>query len=125
MTIALCLHCGRTKHGAIVPCLECGAASTGDMDLDIAFSDHLLSPGTLAEFGDVLRAIRAACDDDQLRFWSFIRYVSANHPTILTVDMSPEQQAECERVLARARPRAVVVRPSEHARGDPDSNESE
>jgi hypothetical protein len=40
MTWALCLNRGETKFGAIRPCRSCKTASTGDMSLDIAFSDH-------------------------------------------------------------------------------------
>lgn len=109
MTMALCFNCGHTKFGAICPCPECQVASTGDMGLDIAFSDHRMSVATLGAFGDVVRAIRRVCDDDQLRFWSFIRYVSVHHPDILGFDQPAEQQAACDAVLARARPPAVAV----------------
>ena len=40
MTQALCLSCGNTKFGAIVPCPDCRVASCGDMKTDIAFSDR-------------------------------------------------------------------------------------
>jgi hypothetical protein len=109
MTIALCFNCGRTKFGAICPCPDCLVNSTGDMGLDIAFSDHHMSTRTLEAFGRVVKAIARVCDDDQLRFWSFIRYVSVHHPSILGVKLSPEIEAECDAVLARALPPAVVV----------------
>ena len=112
MTMALCFNCGHTKFGAICPCPECGTASTGDMNLDIAFSDHRLSVATLGAFGEVVRAIRRACDDDHLRFWSFIRFVSVNHPDILGVDQPPEQRAACDAVLADAHPPPVVLEAS-------------
>lgn len=116
MTMALCFTCGHTKFGAICPCPECGIASTGDMNLDIAFSDHRLSVATLGAFGEVVRAIRRVCEDDQLRFWSFIRFVSVNHPDVLGVNMPPEQQAACDAVLTRAHPPPVAVEESEQAR---------
>jgi hypothetical protein len=116
MTKALCFACGHTKFGAICACPECGVTSTGDMSLDIAFSDHWLSVATIAAFGEVVRAIRRECDDDQLRFWSFIRFVSVNHPDILGVNMPPEQQAACDDVLARAHPPPVAVEESDQAR---------
>ena len=116
MTMALCFNCGHTKFGAICPCPECNIASSGDMNLDIAFSDHRLSVATLGAFGDVVRAIRRVCDDDKLRFWSFIRFVSVNHPDILGVNMPPKQQAACDAVLARAHPPPVVVEESDRAR---------
>jgi len=116
MTMALCFNCGHTKFGAIVPCPECNVASTGDMNLDIAFSDHRMSVATLGAFGDVIRAIRQVCEDDQLRFWSFIRFISLHHNDILGVQMPPEQQAECDAVLVHAQPPPVTVEDSERAR---------
>ena len=112
MTMALCFNCGHTKFGAICPCPECSVPSTGDMNLDIAFSDHRMSVATLGAFGEVVRAIRQVCDDDQLRFWSFIRYVSVYHPDVLGINQPPEQQAECDAVLARAHPPPVAVEES-------------
>ena len=116
MTMALCFNCGHTKFGAIVPCPECKVGSTGDMSLDIAFSDHHMSVGTIGAFGEVVCAIRRVCEDDQLRFWSFIRFVSVNHGNILAVKMPLEQAAECDEVLARAHPPPVIVEESERAR---------
>ena len=116
MTMALCFNCGHTKFGAIVPCPECNVGSSGDMGLAIAFSDHRLSADTLEAFGEVIRAIRRVCEDDQLRFWSFIRFASVNHSDILGVEMPPEQQARCDDVLARAQPPHVAVEESDRAR---------
>jgi hypothetical protein len=116
MTWALCFHCGATKFGAICPCPECAHASTGDMNLDIAFSDHWLSEATLKAFGAVVASIRRVCDDDQLRFWSFIHYVSTRHPEVLTVNMPAEQRERCEDVVARADPPPVNVEESERGK---------
>lgn len=115
MTWALCLNCGETKFGALCPCPACQAGSTGDIALDIAFSDHHMSVETIREFGAVIRAIGLACDDDQLRFWSFIDFVSTHHPEILRVELAPDEAARCAEVLARAHPPPVVVRESERA----------
>ena len=115
MTWALCFNCGATKFGAICPCPECSVSSTGDMNLDIAFSDHRLSEETLKGLGEVVRAIRGACPDDKLRFWSFIYYISTRHPEILRVEMPPEQERRCADILARGSPPEVVV--EESARG--------
>ena len=57
MTWALCLTCGDVKFGAICPCPNCGVSSTGNMQLDIAFSDHHLSRRTLDELGAVVAEI--------------------------------------------------------------------
>src|SRR5438128_1785505 len=115
MTWALCFHCGATKFGAICPCPECQTASTGDMSLDIAFSDHHLSEETLKAFGEVIRAIRRACDDDELCFWSFICYVSKHHADILHVDLSSDVEVKCGKILARANPPSVTVEKSERS----------
>jgi hypothetical protein len=116
MTTALCFNCGATKFGAICPCPKCSIASSGDMNLDITFSDHRMSEATLEAFGEVIRAIQRECPDDQLRFWSFIRYVSARHPEILGVTMPAEQQAECDAVLARANPPTIPIEESDRVR---------
>jgi hypothetical protein len=113
------------KFGAICPCPECNVTSTGDMNLDIAFSDHRISAATIEAFGNVIRAIRRICDDDQLRFWAFIRFVSVNHPTILRVELSPDDQARCDAVLERAHPPSVAVEESASARFYRESEGSE
>lgn len=99
MTKALCFHCGEVKFGAICPCPSCGTASTGDMSLDIAFSDHRMDVQTLEEFGEVVRAIEKVEGDPRLKFWAFIEYVSQHHPTILHVELKPEVKADIEQLL--------------------------
>jgi hypothetical protein len=116
MTWALCLNCGETKFGAICPCPSCRVESTGDIRLDIAFSDHHMAVETIKGFGEVVRAIRRVCDEDELRFWSFIDFVSRHHPDILHVDLAPEMAGRCAEVLARANPPPVVVRETERTR---------
>jgi len=116
MTWALCLNCGETKFGAICPCPSCQTASTGDMALDIAFSDHRMTVETIKELGEVVRAIQRVCDDDELRFWAFIAFVSTNFPEILHVDLKPEAAERCGDVLALAEPPRVVFRESDEAR---------
>ena len=123
MTMALCFTCGHTKFGAICPCPECGVSSTGDMSLDIAFSDHRMSVATIGAFGEVIRAIRRVCPDDRERFWVFISYVSTNHPSLLGVNMPPEQQERCREVLTRADPPPVTVREAAILRWSRDSEE--
>jgi hypothetical protein len=86
------------------------------MSLDIAFSDHHLAVATIEEFGAVVRAIRGACAEDELRIWSFIWFVSSHHPDILHVELAPEMAGRCADVLARANPPPVVLRESDRAR---------
>lgn len=113
MTWALCLNCGATKFGAICPCPECQVTSTGDMNLDIAFSDHRMSKATLGAFGEVVRSLGRVCQNDQHRFWAFIHYVSTHHPDILGVKLSPEARQRCEAIVARAQPPPVTVEEAE------------
>jgi len=116
MTWALCFNCGATKFGAICPCPECKYGSTGDMNLDIAFRDHRFSKDTLNAFGAVVASIRRVCQDDQLRFWSFIHYVSTRHPDILGVKIAAEQRERCESIIGRANPPPVAVEESGRAK---------
>ncbi len=109
MTIALCFSCGETKFGAICPCPHCEVNSSGDISLDISFSDHRLSIQTLEAFGKVIQSIRQVCDDGNLRFWSFIRYVSLHHSDLLGVEMSEANTKRCDEILARANPKSVTV----------------
>ena len=100
MTYALCFSCGGTKFGALNPCFECGSPATGDMNLDIAFSDHHISKASLEKLGEVVASINSHSDDEQLCFWTFIHYVSIHHPSILGVDLDSELQAQAEELLA-------------------------
>lgn len=102
MTQALCLSCGRTKFGAIVPCPHCGVAHCGNIEVNIAFSDHRLSVAALEALGGVIRAIEPHSADPSERFWAFIEYVSLNHPSILKVSLSPEVAQRCQAILAKS-----------------------
>ena len=86
------------------------------MNLDIAFSDHYVTEVTLTGFGDVIRALRQVCDNDHLRFWSFLHYVSTRYPEVLRVELSQEQRDSCEEVLLRANPPPVVYEEAPRAR---------
>ena len=110
MTWALCFNCGEVKFGALRACPRCEVGPTGNVALDMTFSDHHLEKETLEEFGAVIAAIHEVSDDDQQCFWSFIRYVSADHPEIITVKLEADVQAECDAVLARASLPEVTVR---------------
>ena len=99
MTIALCLNCGDTKFGAICPCPKCKVGSTGDIQLDILFSDHNFTVSTLENLGTVIKEIHLHCDNPDKCLWAFIHYISQKHPEILRVDLEPEAKQELQIVL--------------------------
>ena len=91
-------------------------ASTGDMQLDIAFSDHHVSVTTLKGLGQVIQSIREISDDEQSRFWAFIHYVAKRHPDLLGVRMSEEERQRYEELVTLANPPDVVFEASERAK---------
>jgi len=82
------------------------------MNLDIAFSDHNMTKATLEDFGKVVAAIHAQSDDPELCFWTFIRYISINHSSILGVDLNPDVAQECDALLSRISLPTVTLAPS-------------
>lgn len=112
MTWALCLSCGQVKWGAICACPRCQVASTGNMELDITFSDHRIHKETLEELGAIVESIHQASDDQELCFWTFIHYISVNYPEILTAELKPEARVRVEEFLPRLSLPVVTVRPS-------------
>jgi len=99
MTRALCLNCGAIKFGALCSCPKCSAESTGYNLLDIAFSDHNLAISTLEQLGAVIGEIHVHSDDATKCFWTFIQYVSRDHPDILSVELQPEATKQIQEVL--------------------------
>ena len=93
MTMALCFSCGYIKHGAICPCARCMVDSTGDTELDILFSDHYMAYTTLTQFGAVVTLINERVSDKDIRFWTFMYYVSEAHSDLLHIT-PPEPLAE-------------------------------
>jgi len=112
MTMALCFHCGDVKFGALCPCLTCQGLPVSNVDLNIVFSDHQYSEQTLHEFGAVLRAIRAITSKPDEGFWSFIRYISLEHPTILRVDFAQHAVQRLDEILGATHLPPVTVRKS-------------
>lgn len=112
MTWALCLSCGQVKWGAICACPRCQVESTGNMELDITFSDHRIDRETLEELGAVVESIHEASDDRELCFYTFIHYVSVNYPEILAAELKPEARARVEEFLTRLSLPVVTIRPS-------------
>ncbi len=112
MTWALCLNCGEVKFGAICPCPNCQVPSTGHISLDIAFSDHHLSKTTLEDLGRVIETIHEYSDDNELCFWTFIYYVSENHPSILKVNLPPEFASKVPKLLSTIKVPKITIKES-------------
>lgn len=114
MTLALCLHCGHGKFGALLQCRQCQGPSTGDVNLDIFFSDHSLEPETIEALGRIIGRINAAYSDPALRFWIFIRYFTQQAPELMQAKV-PERLgigAQVEDALqALALPPVEIKRP--------------
>lgn len=122
MTMALCFNCGDVKFGALCPCPKCQVASTGNPQLDIAFSDHHYAKETLEEFGAIIRTMGAVIEDPDLRFKAFIHYVSDRHPEILTVNLEPEVESRIESLLADIVLSGVTIRGSGMHRSPPEES---
>jgi hypothetical protein len=101
MTWAMCLKCGDIKIGALVPCSKCEAPATGNIGLDILFSDHRIPREKLLELGSVVSEIHRICEDESLCLWTFLQYVTLHHPTILEIDLKEEAKDAVAGVLSR------------------------
>ncbi len=82
------------------------------MGIDIGFSDHYYTVTTLEQFGSVIKEINSHCDDDYIRNWTFIYYISQNHPNILRVEMKAEMEVEVEAIIAKCTLPSVVIEDS-------------
>lgn len=109
MTLALCVSCGALKHGAILPCQDCGAPASGNHALDIALSDHYLSEGTLRSFGRILQRLRAKAQDDGISFWAFMQYLSTRYPEIAQIDSIPKEHCSAVESLLKEYPCPPVI----------------
>ena len=89
MARALCFNCGEIKTTALSACDHCFAASTGNPALDRAFSEQHFTIGTLQGFGVVVKTINNTCEDGNTRFWTFLYYISEEHPELLQVTLDP------------------------------------
>lgn len=88
MSWALCFNCGEVKFGALCECEKCGIASTGNVDLDILFSDWNMSENTMKKFGEIIKTINSKVDDKDMHLWLFFAFVTLYYPELFTVEMS-------------------------------------
>ena len=109
MTWAMCLSCGDIKCGALIPCSKCEAPATGNIALDIAFSDHRIPREKLLELGSVVSEIHRICDDESLCLWTFLQYVTLHHPAILEIDLKDQAKDAVENILARLKTPTLSV----------------
>ena len=112
MTIALCLNCGEMKFGALCPCPRCEAGSSGNMELDIVFSDHNLTEDTLKGLGVVLEHFHTKTQDPAVAFWSLIRYISENHENILQVPVPDKFADQVSEIYSDEEIPEVLIKPS-------------
>ena len=110
MTIALCFNCGDTKFGALLSCQKCSADPTGNISLDVLFTDHNFSTQILSEFGSVIKAISSASDNDKLSFSAFLLYISNNHNDLLQVNFDDQKTALCNALLNKAKAPLITMK---------------
>jgi len=124
VTIALCLNCGKIKIGALCPCPGCGLSSSGDVDLDLLFSDHHLTPESLSQLGRVIGNIRSSTTDDELFSSTVLHFVQLQNPNLLTCDVESSQLKEVKRLLASLNFPPVMLAESETEHQDDEESES-
>lgn len=121
MTTALCINCGELKFGALCPCPKCEASSTGNMELDIAFSDHNIAEESLRDLGEVVAHFQAKTDDPGVAFWAFIRFISEQHDSILSAQVPSEFIDQVSAIYVDAELPKLNLKPSPMAQLGGDS----
>ena len=99
--MALCFNCGHIKFGAFIQCDECGYDPNSEVmrDASIRFSDWFLSDEDFKFYSSVIKQIHSSCNDEELCLWTFFRYISLNSPSILTVKLEEEFEAQADKLL--------------------------
>ena len=112
MTVALCTNCGSTKFGTSFPCKECGCGSTGNSDLDIAFTDHYLTEDTLHGFGQIIKCLREQTQDEGVAFWAFMKHITEHYPEIMMSETPRRYDAAAQSLLDQTDVPEVMVEDS-------------
>jgi hypothetical protein len=94
MTWALCVGCGGLKFVVWRACRLCHTESSGDMNMDLAFSSHSLPVPLLHTLGKAMKAICEACTDKRERRFAFLKFVSDDFPVIGTIRLPPDLEAK-------------------------------
>ncbi len=77
----------------------CQTETSGNLEIDIMFSDHTISTNALRDLGVVVKAIHEVSDDPVECYWAFFQYVSVNHPSILTITLEDDMPQRVCRIL--------------------------
>lgn len=101
MSLALCFNCGNVKFGTLCECDKCGIASTGNIDLDILFSDWNFSQEVLAKFGNIVVQIQKGTNDKTIVFWTFLKFISNEYPNVLSIDIDESISNEVQAQLSK------------------------
>jgi len=101
MTMALCFNCGNIKFGALTSCDECGYDPNNELlrDVSIRFSDWFLNDDDFNLYSSVIKQIHLSCHENDLCLWTFLRFMSVNYPSILSVDMSVDLVIQSDEIL--------------------------
>ncbi|MEX2603650.1 MAG: CpXC domain-containing protein, partial [Gracilimonas sp.] len=87
MTAALCINCGKLKHGLLSQCDHCGELPPKEITFEIFLSDHYLSVDTLKEFGRVIKRLSIVANDKPEAYWAFMYLLSEYYPEIIFADV--------------------------------------
>ena len=99
MTLAICLRCGEMKVGALTDCPVCGTGPSGDLQLDILFSDHRMSHEDLNHFSEVVRKISDATPGFPEAFRGFMVHMGTHYSEVVTIDLPVEDVQKAKAVL--------------------------
>ncbi len=111
MTLALCLFCGSFKMGALVPCPLCGRGPSGELALDITFTDHYYPPETLKALSVNLRLIHAVAPTPEVALWCFLGFVAEHNPW-LQIDIPGHLKAQIKTLRDAVPLSPVVLQPT-------------
>lgn len=69
------------------------------MNLNAALSGHHLPLEAVEKFGEVVTEINSHCEAPDLRYWTFIHFVSSNFPFIVSARLDAKIKAKAEAIL--------------------------
>jgi hypothetical protein len=100
------------KSGVLLPCKKCSYGSTGNSDLDIAFTDHYLTEETLRGFGKVIQCLHKNSEDEAAAFWAFMKHISEYYPEIIFSEIPRQYKAVASTLLEQTELPEVMVEDS-------------